>query len=147
MAYTPTLFGATATVSGTSSQYQNGTGSTIPEGTPVSVNGAGMIVPTDVTTLSSVDSFVGYAYAPIAASAVGTVIANGRLQNLSGYSFSVGDAIYIGIGGILQNTKPDYGVTGFGTGDSVVFCGVVVKNTTIPSNQDLQILTQIIGVL
>lgn len=147
MAYTPTLFGSTATVSASSSQYQNGSGSTLAQGTPVSVNGSGQIIPTNVTSQSSVEAFVGYVSTSIAISAVGTVISNGRLQNLTGYSFTIGQAIYIGIGGILQNTQPTYGVTGFNTGDSVVFCGVVVKNTTNPSNQDLQILTQVIGVL
>ena len=127
--------------------YVNGSGSTIAQGAPVSVNGSGQIVLTDVTSTTSVQAFVGYATASIAPSASGSVTSNGRLQNLSGYAFSTGDAIYIGIGGILQNTKPDYGVTGFTAGDTVVFCGVVVNNVLNPAHQDLQLLTQVIGVL
>jgi hypothetical protein len=139
--------GTSSNATSVTTTYVNGSGSTIVQGAPVSINGSGDVILTDVTSSTSVQAFIGYASANITASASGEVISNGRLQNLSGYSFTVGDAIYMGIGGILQNTKPDYGVTGFGAGDSVVFCGVIVNNTLNPSNQDLQILTQVVGIL
>jgi hypothetical protein len=149
MSYNPLFAGSTfnGNSAGIGSLYENGTGSTIIQGAPVSVNGSGQLVLTDVTSSASVQAFVGFAGTAIAPSAFGQVVSNGRLQNLTGYSFSVGNAIYIGIGGIIQNTQPNYGVTGFAAGDTVVFCGVIVNNTTNPSNQDLMILTQVVGVL
>ncbi len=139
--------GAAGNPSFLASMYQNGSGSTIVQGAPVSVNGSGQIVLTDVTSIASVQAFIGLANANIAPSAYGQVISSGRLLNLSGYSFAVGNAIYVGIGGIIQNTKPNYGVTGFAAGDAVISVGVIVKNTSNPSNQDLQIMPQIVGVL
>lgn len=147
MAYNPNLFGANATVAGNSSQYQNGQGATIVQGAPLSLNGAGQVILTDVTDVASVQAFIGLAATNIASLAYGYVISGGRLFNLTGYSFTTGSPVYVGIGGILQTTVPNYGVTGFGAGDAIIFCGVVVNNTAVPSNQDLQILVQIVGVL
>jgi hypothetical protein len=147
MAYNPNLFGAGATVANASTLYQNGQGSTLVQGAPVSLNGAGQVILTDVTDIASVQAFIGFVGTTIAASAYGSVVSTGRLTNLSGYSFVTGLPVYIGIGGILQQTKPDYGVTSFQAGDSIIFCGVIVNNTANPSNQDLQISIQNFGVL
>ena len=113
---------------------------------------ANYVAPTDVTDQTSVQSFVGYAYTRIANASLGPVISGGRLQNLTGYSFSIGDAIYMSVlGTYLQNVKPvdssGNPVAPFVSGDIMVFCGCIVQNETNPSLQDLQILTQVLGAL
>jgi hypothetical protein len=154
MSYSPFSFNPQST--GSSRQlltnYYNNTGSAIPQGTPVSVTGtANYITPTDVTSQASVQAFVGYAYVRLPNSSLGPIISGGRLQNLQGYSFSIGDAIYISTTGSLQNTKPTDSngnpVAPFTEGDFSVFSGVIVQNETNPSLQDLQILTQVIGAI
>ena len=153
MAYSPFAWNPQST--GSSRQlltnYLNNTGSTIQQGTPVSVTGtADHITPTDVTSQASVQAFVGYAYTRINNGSLGAVISGGRLQNLQGFSFSIGDAIYMSVlGTYLQNTKPvdsnGNPVAPFVESDFMVFCGVIVQNEENPSLQDLQILTQLFG--
>lgn len=133
--------------------YYNNTGAAIPQGTPLSVTGtANHVTPTDVTSQASVQAFVGYAYVRLPNSSLGPVISGGRLQNLQGFSFSIGDAIYMSVlGTYLQNVKPvdssGNPVAPFVSGDIMVFCGCIVQNETNPSLQDLQILTQVLGAL
>jgi hypothetical protein len=155
MAYSPFSFNPQST--GSSRQlltnYYNNTGSAIAQGTPLSVTGtANYITPTDVTSQASVQAFVGYAYVRIPNDSLGPVISGGRLQNLQGYSFSLGDAIYMSVlGTYLQDTKPvdssGNPVAPFVSGNIMIFAGVIVQNETNPSLQDLQILTQVLGVL
>jgi hypothetical protein len=153
MTYSPFYFSQQGT--GSSRQlltnYYNNTGLAIPQGSPCSTQTDGSIAPTDVTSQTSVQAFVGYAYVRIPNASSGSVISGGRLQNLTGYVFSVGDAIYISVGGSLQNIKPvDSGgnpVAPFTSGDYMVFCGVIVRNETNNTQQDLQILTQVLGAL
>jgi hypothetical protein len=128
--------------------FTNGSGSAMPQGSPISKTGvSNQISLTDPTNETSVRSMVGVAQYRIAASTLGPGLTYGRLEVLTGYSFSIGDAIYVGIGGILQNVKPDYGVTGFAAGDWVVFVGVICQNELNPSDQDLMVMPQIIGQL
>jgi len=131
--------------------YTNNTGFAIPQGSPCSIQTDGTIALTDVTSQQSVQNFVGYAYARIANASSGPVISGGRLQNLMGYSFSVGDIIYISVGGSLQNTKPvdNNGdpVAPFVSGNFMVFVGCIVQNETDNAQQDLQIFTQDFGAI
>ena len=145
MSYNPLTTGRQGNTSArqTITNYQNGSGSTIAQGAPVSTNGSGQLVLTDVSSQASVQAFVGYANTSIPNTAFGPVISNGRLENIS-TAFSIGDAIYIGLGGTLINVKPDYGVAGFAAGDFVVFVGCLVKNEFNPSFTDLQLFTQTI---
>ena len=155
MAFSPFSFNPQST--GSSRQlitnYYNNTGSTIVQGTPLSVTGtANYVTPTDVTSQDSVQAFVGYAYTRISNASLGAVISGGRLQNLQGFGFSIGDAIYMSVLGIyLQNVKPvdnnGNPVAPFVSGDMMVFAGVIVQNESNPSLQDLQILTQVFGAL
>lgn len=120
---------------------------------PVSATGtANHITPTDITSQASVQAFVGYAQVRISNASLGPVISGGRLENLQGYGFSLGDAIYFSVlGTYLQNTKPvdsnGNPVAPFVSGNIMVFCGCIVQNETNPSLQDLQILTQVLGAL
>lgn len=154
MSYTPFYFDQQSTGSSVAlvTNYYNSTGIAIPQGTPVSATGTlNYVEPTDVTSQTSVQSFVGYAQYRIPNGSLGPVISGGRLENMTGYSFSLGDAIYISTTGSLQNTKPTDSdgnpVAPFVSGDFIIFCGCVVQNEANPSNQDLQILTQIIGAI
>ena len=150
MSYSPLFFGSVANApsSGTSSDYTNGTVSTITMATPVSSNGSGQISPTDVSSEASIQSWVGLAAISIASSASGQIASDGRLQNIPiGLGFSVGDPIWLGLSGTLTNVKPDMTVLGWSSGDWVVFVGVIVQNQFDMTKQDIQILRQVIGQL
>jgi hypothetical protein len=148
MSYSPNFRGNQSNASSRQliTDYVNGSGAAIPQGTPVTVNSIGQILPVDVTSESSVSGMVGYAYVRIPASASGPVISAGRLENII-TGFSVGDPIYIGLSGTLINQKPDDGIAGFGPGDFVVFVGVLVQNEFNPAQTDLQLFTQVVGEL
>jgi hypothetical protein len=151
MTYSPFYFSQQGTGTSMSlvTNYTNSSSvNPIPQGTPVSLTGtADFIAPTDVTSQASISAFVGVAQFRIAASGNGPVLSNGRLQNLTGWSFSIGNSIWIGLSGILQSTRPDYGVTGFATGDYVYYIGTIVQNESNSLQQDLVVLPQLIGEL
>lgn len=151
MSYNPLYVGAQSSGSsiGIVTNYTNSSSvNPIPQGTPLSLTGtADQVAPTDVSSQASISAFVGIAQFRIAASSSGAVISNGRLLNLSGYSFSIGDSIWMGISGNIQNTRPNYGVTGFASGDFVYYIGTVVQNEDNALQQDLVIMPQLIGEL
>ena len=150
MTYSPFFFSQQSTASSTGivSNYTNSSATAIPQGTPVSLTGSqDLIAPTDVTSQASISAFVGIAQFRIAGNGNGPVISNGRLMNLNGYSFSIGDSIWIGVGGIIQNVRPDDGVTGFASGDYVYYVGTVAQNESNSLQQDLIVIPQLIGQL
>jgi hypothetical protein len=152
MTYSPFSFNqqGTGTSVGIVSSYTNSSSvNPIPQGTPCSLTGtADQIAPTDATNQTSVASFVGLAQFRIPASGNGPVISNGRLLNLaSSWGFSVGNSIWIGLGGIIQSTRPDTGITGFGSGDFIYFIGNIVQNESNSLQQDLVVIPQLIGEL
>lgn len=130
---------------GVASGYQSGSISDIAAGAPVSVNGAGMISPTDVSSEASATSFVGLANALISSSANGQVTTIGRLEGLTLAGFSLGDAVYVGKNGTLTNIKPNIGINSFTTGDFVIFVGLVVKNEFDPAKKDILLMPEMIG--
>lgn len=148
MSYNPLYVGQQSKTSSRQvvTNYTNGTGTAIAQGSPCSTNTFGQIVPTDVTDQTSVQAFVGYAQFRIPATASGPVISSGRLENIV-TSFAVGDAIYMGISTPLINTKPADGLYGFTVDDFVIFVGVLVQNEFNPSLTDIQLFTQNIGEL
>jgi hypothetical protein len=148
MSYSPFFFNQNAKGSSRATQagFQNGSGSTILQSTPVSVNTSSQTLPLDVTSEASVQAIVGLAGVDTPNGASASVIDNGRLENIT-TSFSVGDAVYAGISTPLINVKPDIGVAGFASGDFVVFIGVVVKNEFNPSLLDLKLMISVIGQL
>lgn len=129
MSYSPLFRGQTAkgAVRHVESGYQNGTGSTLAQGTPVTINGSGQIVPVDVSVDASANAIIGLVVNDIPVTANGQVIDNSRLENVS-LGFSVGDILYVSKAGFLTNILPDYGVGGFTSGDWVIYVGVVVQN-------------------
>jgi hypothetical protein len=148
MAYNPNFRGANAKGSSRSLQtgYQNGTGSTLLQATPVSVNTSGQIILVDVTSDASVAGIVGVVAANTLPSANGLVLDCGRLENIS-TSFSIGDAIYIDTNGNLTNVRPSRGVGAYTQGDYVVFVGVIVQNEFNNTLVDLKVYMDVIGQL
>lgn len=138
MSYSPLFRGNSAkgSVGQVQSGYQNGTGSTIAQGTPVTINGSGQVVPIDVTVDAQATGIVGLVAADLPSAASGQVIDNSRLENVS-MGFSVGDILYVSKSGFLTNLVPDYGVGGFSAGDWVIYVGVVVQNEFNPSQIDI----------
>lgn len=100
-----------------------------------------------MTSQTSIQAFVGVAQFRIAGNGNGPILSNGRLLNLTGYSFSIGDSIWISVSGSLQNTRPDDGVTGFSPGDYVYFVGTIAQNESNALQQDLIVIPQLIGEL
>ena len=95
---------------------------------------------------SSWQNFVGYANVRIPPSTLGQIIANGRLQNIT-TSYPVGTALYVDTNGNPTNVIPTYGVNGFAAGDMIIFMGVLVPNEANPSEIDIALFTQMVGVL
>jgi hypothetical protein len=138
---------STLSVGSLQTSYQNGTGSTMAMGIPVSTNTSGQLVLTDATNEATVLAMVGLTAIAIPSAAIGSVIDSGRLQNVS-TAFSVGDPLYVGsTPGTLTNIPPAAGSNGFVEGDYCIFVGVLVQNEFNPSNTDIKLLISVVGEL
>lgn len=151
MSYSPNFRGtmSLAPSLANSSTYTNGVGSQVSIATPVSQGVGANFVLLDVTNESTVESFLGLTSQVIPSAASGTVMSEGRLENIPlGLGLAVGDTLWAGTSpGTMTTTKPDVSQPGWSAGMWVVFLGVVVQNQFNPSNQDIQIFKQIIGQL
>ena len=149
MAYSPFSFNPESLGSARSlvTDYTNASAITaIPQAQACSINSSGLLVPLDVSMQSSWQNFVGYANVRIPPSTLGQIIANGRLQNIT-TSYPVGTALYVDTNGNPTNVIPTYGVNGFAAGDMIIFMGVLVPNEANPSEIDIALFTQMVGVL
>lgn len=149
MSYSPSFFNANSNgnAKGTGSNFQNGSGSSMLKGLPVSVLALNsQLFPVDVSSEVSVQAIVGLTGAIIPSGATGYIMDNGRLQDVS-TSFAFGDALYIAKNGSLTNVKPEIGTASFAEGDFVVFVGVVVKNEFNSSLKDIKLMISVIGQL
>lgn len=126
--------------------YQNGTGLTIIQSTPVSTNVSGQMIPVDVTDENSVKRMVGLSGQDVPTTANGPVVDSGRLENVT-IGYSVGDILWVSKTGFLINQKPDYGVNGFAAGDFVIFVGVVVQNEFNSLQKDIKLMISLVGQL
>lgn len=148
MSYSPSFFNKQS--NGSSRQlvtnFQNGSGSTLAQAVPVSVNLSSQLLPLDVTSEASVQAIVGMTSIAIPSAATGSIVDSGRLENIT-TSFSVGDAVYAGKTTPLINVKPSIGVASFIAGDFAVFLGVVVKNEFNPLLKDFKLMIAVIGQL
>lgn len=151
MGFNPTWQGPTGAGSSRQTQtlYQNGSGGTIQTATAVSQGTGANVVLLDVSSEAKVEAFVGLSAATTPNAASGLICSDGRLENIPlGLGFAVGDPIWAGTTpGSLTNIKPDLSASGWFAGMFVIFIGVVVQNQFNPSNQDIQLLRQIIGQL
>lgn len=149
MAYSPFSFNpeSIGTSEGLVTDYTNSSLITaIPQAQACSIDNTGKLAPLDVSSQSSWNNFVGYAYVRISASSGGPIIANGRLLNIA-TAFAIGTPLYIGKDSNPTNIVPSVGVNGFVSGDAAIFMGVLVKNQTNPSEKDIALFTQVIGIL
>lgn len=148
MTYSPKFRGdiATGATRSLGSSYQNGSVSTITKGTPVAVNAFSQVSPVDVTNEASVLAMVGLMSVDTPSAATGTIADCGRLENIT-TSFSLGDPVWVAVGGGLTNVKPDAGSGGFVSGNFVVFVGVIVANQFNGLQKDIQIMKYVVGQL
>lgn len=148
MTYSPSFFNKESKGSSrqTITNFMNGSGSTLNKATLVSVNSSSHIVPTLVNNESLVESIVGMTNMSIPNAATGSVVDNGRLEDIS-TSFSVGDPIYLNKDGSLTNIKPSIGVSGFVESDFVIFVGVIVNNEFNGLLKDIKLMISVIGQL
>lgn len=150
MGYSANFRGAIALgpSSGNATGYQSGSGSIITMASPVSTNSIGQVVLTDVSSETSINSWVGLVSLDLPSAANGDVFSEGRLQNIPlSLGFAVGDPLWVGIGGTLTNVKPDLTVSGWIAGYWVLFVGVVVANQFTTGQQDIQLFRQKVGQL
>lgn len=144
MSYSPIYRGSTNSATSRSSRslstnYQNGSGGTLIQCTPVACNASGQLIAVDPSNEATIMQFIGVCGESIPNAASGSVYDGGRLENVS-IGFSVGDAIYLSKAGFLTNVKPSEGVGGFVSGDFVVFIGLVVKNEFNALQKDLKLM-------
>lgn len=132
---------------GTITNFQNGSGATLAKATLVAVNASSQLVPVTVTNEATVQNIVGMTGMSIPNAAIGSVVDNGRLEEVS-TSYTLGTAVYLGKDGSLTDTKPDYGgVAGWAEGDFIIFIGVVVQNEFNSSLKDIKLMISVIGQL
>lgn len=151
MSFSPFYFDQQGTGSsdGVVTNYTNASSvNAIAQAQACSVNSSGLATPLDVTSQSSVNNWIGYANVRIPASALGAVISSGRLKLYTNTnSYALGTALYVGTDGNPTSTVPSVGVNGFTSGDYCIFLGVLVPNEANPSEFDISLFTQVIGVL
>lgn len=151
MSFSPFYFNqqGTGTSEGVVTNYTNASAITaIPQAMACSVNSSGLVIPLDVTSQTSVNKMVGYAASRIPVSVAGPIISNGRLQIYTNTnSYALGTPLYVGTDGNPTNIVPSAGVNGFSSGNYVIFMGVLVANEANPSEFDISLFTQVIGVL
>lgn len=148
MAYSPNYFGAQAKGSSrqTITNYINGNGGVLNQGTPVATNSSGQMVQVDPSNESLVLAIIGLVGVTTNSGANGPVVDNGRLENIT-TSFAVGTPLYVSKAGTLQSDQPSIGVDGFAEGDFVIFVGVVAQNEFNHSNKDIKLMLTVVGQL
>lgn len=148
MSYSPFFRGENAKGSSrsTASGYQNASGGTLAQGTPVYVNSSGQILAVDPSNQAKVLSMVGLLNVDTLDTEDGQVSDAGRLENVV-IGYSVGTPLWVSKAGFLTNTSPSIGVNGFLAGDYVIFVGVVAQNEFNPSNKDIKLMITVIGQL
>jgi len=145
MSYSPNFRGDTTNATSRSSRsltsnYQNGSGFSLDQCTPVAVNSFGQLISVNVSSVANIKAFLGVAGEDLPNAAFGSVYDGGRLEEVDLPAFSVGDALYVAKDGFLTNVTPEIGMAGFVAGDHIVFIGVVVKNEFNPLLKDLKIM-------
>ena len=114
----------------------------------VYANSSGLIAPLNISSQASVDSMVGYAYVRVPASTAGPIATGGRLKLYSNpNNWALGTPLYIGVDGNPTNIVPSVGVNGFTSGMYCIFLGVLIANEAAPSEFEIALFTQIVGVL
>lgn len=132
--------------SGIASTVENNTGSTIVKGVPVRLNSLGDMATIDPAVEAEALATIGVASETISDGASGTITTSGRVTDIT-TTATFDDYVYVSKFGLLTETKPDIGVSGFVAGDFVISVGVIAKNESNPSLKDLIVNVQIVGQL
>jgi len=151
MSFSPNFRGTKANATSISSRsgstnYVNGTGVQLNKATVVAVDSNGSLIKVNPSIESQVSAIIGVTGEDILASASGSVVHTGRLENIS-TTFAIGSPIYLDKNGDLIDVKPEIGISGFSIGDFVVFVGVIVKNEFNPLWKDLKVMLSVVGQL
>lgn len=136
----------TIKASGISKGYLNGSGVSIPKGTPVRVKSDGNIDFVNVSVEAEVLAIIGCMNDVTANNISGGVVSSGSVENIGG-SFNVSESIWLSKSGSLTNIRPEVGVGGFVSGDFVVRVGTIAKNNTFPLQKDLVLELTLVGQL
>ena len=142
--YSAIISAAQAANSNLSSTITNLSGSTIPILTPVSIDSDGYLTTIDVSDEETSISLAGVTKEEIANNSSGSVALAGRIENIT-TPFAHGDYLYVSKTGELTNIVPELGSNGFVAGDSVIRVGIIVRNSTTPSQKDLLVKMQLVG--
>lgn len=138
--------GSVGAVSAIVSSYQNTSGGTIAAFLPVQINAAtGSLALVNVADFAASGDTFGVTSAAILNNTYGTVVMEGRLENITG-GFTAGSVLWVAKDGALTATAPNVGINGFATGDLVIRVGVVVPNSN-PTLVDLVVEMGVIGTL
>jgi len=117
---------------------ENGSGSILPTITPIRFDTNGELDTIDVSDAEESVSIQGVTLTEIAIGGSGEIQGSGVIRDInSGFSF--GDILYISKTGGLTSTRPQIGVGGFVSGDSVVKIGGVAKNPDNGTLKDLHL--------
>ncbi len=133
---------------GSSIEYSlsNSSGNPIVELTPVTTNAVGGIKPVNVSSETDALNVVGVTKESILNNTEGSVVAVGRILNVS-LPFPLNSTIWIAKDGSLTNQTPEEGLNGFVALDFVIRVGKIVKNQTNPLNKDFIVNMELIGQL
>lgn len=142
--YSAIIAAAQAANSNLSANITNLSGLTISELTPVSIDTDGYLTPIDVSDEVTVISLAGVTKEEIPDNSSGPVALAGRIENIA-TPFAHGDYLYVSKTGELTNIVPELGQNGFVAGDAVIRVGVIVRNSTTPSQKDLLVKMQLVG--
>jgi hypothetical protein len=123
----------------------NGSASAVSALNPVTMNTNGDFQPIDVSSDDSL-KIVGVLLATTMPSAAGSIVCNGKIENVS-VGLNFGDYVYVSKAGGITNNLPEEGLFGFVAGDWVIRLGVIAKNQLNPTLKDFLVSIQIIGKL
>jgi len=146
MSYNPNVKGNQADVvaKGTGDSILNDSGTSLIKATPVRIDPNGNIASVNVSVEIQALSVVGVAIENILDGTIGQILTNGRIEDIVTTSNN-GDVLYISKTGGLTNVQPNEGVGGFVAGDFIIRIGVIYKNTSNPSKQDLLLNIDVVG--
>jgi len=125
----------------------NSSGSPIPSLRPVSSSASGEIKPCLPNNETDSLSIIGVTEESILNATEGSVMALGRILNVSSLGFSLNDNIYVNKIGQLSNIIPDIDVDSFVETDFVIYIGKIIKNQSNPLEQDLLVNPKLLGQL
>jgi len=130
----------------TESAVTNNSGGTLLALTPVRSDSVKGMDSVDVAIEAEIKAILGVLKADTNNGVQGTIVNNGRIENIT-TGIAVDTSVYLSKSGGITSTPPDIGVGGFLAGDFVILLGVITTNESNPSNKDFVVNIQLIGQL